>query len=207
MLFTPAPPVFEICFSGLTVAAAACAWSILTAQHADPRYENFHRLLGAISCCTVAAYAASYLAWGMGGTGKLLAFLVDVNDGRHTWPVWITVFMCLCLGLFGALRFMVLIGRPMGQRIGMPVGKYAILGALFGGLWYFDMFFPVSRTDWLLWALAQSGNFVLHVIYIDAVAEGVAALLLWCKPNTGAAGLAARELDRRSFKMRPARRD
>jgi hypothetical protein len=208
-LYTAAPPIVDVVCGDLVVVAALGAWAHLTtpSNMADQRHENYHRLISASSCCAVAYYAASYLASALGGAGKLLAFLIDVNDGRHTWTVWVTLAAWAFLALFGGLRFMVLIGRPLGQRIGLPVGKYAILGALFGALWYFDMFFPVSRTDVTLWALAKGANFLLHLLYLAAVTEGVAALVLWCKPRTGAAQLAARELDRRSFKMQPARRD
>jgi hypothetical protein len=52
-----------------------------------------------------------------------------------------------------------------------------------------------------LWALAIGTNFLLHILYLAAVTEGVAALLLWCKPR-GDSGL-SRDLAQRQQSMIP----
>jgi hypothetical protein len=184
ILLTDAPPIFDVVGFGLVAftGLAVFGWASNPARRAgsDPRHARYESLVLALGCLAISVYVIVFLSSvGMGGFGALLAFVFAVNDGRHSWTVWLTLASWAALTGFSLLTIASHIRKPIGDRSSLPYAKHIIAGVLCAALWFFEIFLPLSRTNALLWRSRWAQTSFLHVR--TSAALRVASPLLYCR--------------------------
>lgn len=214
MLSSGAPWIFDIVGGGMTVIAVLALTSgapamnaALTSNPNDIPIRNLTRMSAAAAGFAMSIYVVSFLAWGMGGYLRLLAFLP--NFAAWSWTVALTVFVWGIIAVWSVITFAKGWSKPPGDRKAIPFARCALMLAIVGSLWLFGMFFPVPdyRHFPLPWQAATTANFFLHCAYIAGTVEPIALLLLPLLPSLGTADkeMSARLADR-VRPMYPARR-
>ncbi len=93
-MLTDTYPIFDV--TGLSILLVAIAFfkspagQTLGMRQMDPRVERYYALINA-SSKLAASVATVYFLSSHLGFNKLVNFVFDFNDGRHTWTVWLTL--------------------------------------------------------------------------------------------------------------------
>ena len=148
-----------VAFLGLASGGAAVAGIARGAQD-DPRVRNLTTMAAAAAGAAVSVYTAYYLAWGMGGLGALLLFLV--NFPRWTWTVVVTVALWTLITGLSLTCILRSLSKSPGSRNAVPYAKASIQLMIFGTLWALGAFIPVpSYRDFpLAWQAGWGSRFL-----------------------------------------------
>lgn len=214
MFTSGAPLVFDLVGGGTVIITGFALTGLGPALaqvnlRTDARVASLLRASDGACGITLSGYTAYYLARGMGGWTPLGRYLLGLDGDAWTWTVWATVVIWAVVTVisFGALLRG--LSGPPGDRRAVPYGGFMLQLAIFGGLWWWDAFFPVPRWDELLWEAATAGNFFLHCIYMPpTIGAAVGVVLGLCSSirSHRAARLAERQAEQHNAPMIPANR-
>ena len=180
LIFTTAPPIFDITGVSVCVMAALYFFALTKGPLAsnNPQLDLYARVIASITGLTPCVYTVYFLGRGMGGFNNLLKFLFDLADDRHSWTVWVTigVWSALVIACCASLKYAY--GRQIVPAGTIPVILPNVLAGAIGVVaLYYQLFFTVSRTDPYLWTAAMCGNFILTCWYYALITNAVASII------------------------------